>query len=64
MSSSKNSVTKKQKANEETSESISLQIENFLSNGGQIETVDQGVSGVVPKTGKKHITITPKNAEA
>ena len=65
MAKSKNEFSKKQKSTSETSESITDQIEKFLSSGGEIKQVDSGVSGVAPKSGgRQHITITPKKPKA
>jgi len=64
MATRKSSFTKKQKSAVETSESINLQVEEFLKTGGQIEQIKSGVSGLEPKTGRKHITIASKNSTA
>ncbi len=62
MSNKTSPFKKKQSQSIDTSESIHLKVEEFLNSGGKIKQIDSGVSGVTPHTGRKHITITPKNS--
>ncbi|MCO4784341.1 hypothetical protein [Marinomonas atlantica] len=41
----------------ETSATIEKQMEEFLARGGQIEQIDQGVSGQANYKGSRHITL-------
>lgn len=41
----------------ETSASIAKKMEEFLARGGQIEQIDQGVSGQTDYKGSRHITL-------
>lgn len=50
-------VNKKPQTDIHTRESIQDDIESFLKQGGKIEEVPTGVSGVVPQKGPRHIVI-------
>lgn len=52
---------KKQPAASETSQSIEELTKAFLASGGEIESIDSGVSGQQSLAGPKHITLGNKN---
>jgi hypothetical protein len=55
---------KKQPASVETSQSIEEQTKAFLAQGGQVETVQIGMSGQQNLTGPKHITLGNKSQQS
>lgn len=42
-----------------TREELDKQIKSYLKNGGKIEQVESGVTGMQPLKGPKHIVINP-----
>ena len=42
---------------QETSESLTRQVEKYLASGGKIQEIPQGVSGQVATSGPRHITL-------
>lgn len=52
----KKSATKKKAAAVETSDSIAQQTAAYLRSGGEIEVIENGVSGQESMAGRKHIT--------
>ena len=49
---------KKKSASVETSESIAAQTALFLESGGKIELIQNGISGQLNTSGKKHISFS------
>ena len=56
-STAKRNASQKTPSPSETSESINAQIEAFLKQGGEIQQIDNGVSGQKTVSGPRHITL-------
>ena len=54
---SKKATQSKNDLPQETSASLAAEVEKFLSTGGKIQEIPQGVSGQVATTGPRHITL-------
>lgn len=60
---SKKSSNGKAELPQETSASLAAEVEKFLSSGGKIQEIPQGVSGQVATSGPRHITLGRRRAD-